>query len=309
MMELRQLRHFISIARHGNLHRAAEELHLSQQALSASIARLEQDIGATLLVRSARGVELSPFGEALMPRALTIVNEARFARSELQSMTDATQGHVRAGVGVFFAQDVFPESLMRFVADYPRVDITVMEASSADLYIALQRGELDFVVSTPAAEVEIPPQFESELLFETRDAVYVRHSHPLANRSSVTLRDLADYPWIMSARFGNHPARLENAYRTSGLAPPSQIIRTDSVALIGQVLQNSNTVSLLGHSPFPGRLLPALGALTAFEIDALAGPYRGVLVWRRGTLLPAAAQLMQMLRRSIQALQRPASTG
>jgi DNA-binding transcriptional LysR family regulator len=132
-MELRQLRHFISIARHGNLHRAAEELHLSQQALSASIARLEQDIGAKLLVRSARGVELSPFGEMLMPRAMTIVNEARFAHSELQSMADATQENVRSGVGVSFAQDVFPESLMSFVADYPRVDITVVEATSADL--------------------------------------------------------------------------------------------------------------------------------------------------------------------------------
>ena len=64
-MEFRQLRHFISIARHGNLHRAAEELHLSQQALSARIARLEQDVGAVLLVRGAHGVELSPFGETL----------------------------------------------------------------------------------------------------------------------------------------------------------------------------------------------------------------------------------------------------
>jgi DNA-binding transcriptional LysR family regulator len=172
----------------------------------------------------------------------------------------------------------------------------------------LQRGELDLVVSTPAAEVGIPPQFEAELLFETRHAVYVRRTHPLADRSSVTLRDLAAYPSIMSARFGNHPARLENTCRAIGLAPPSQIIPTDSVTLIGQVLQNSNAVSLLGHSPFPGRLLPTLGALKAFEIDALAGPYRGVLVWRRGTLLPAAAQLMHTLRQNIQAMQRPVTT-
>jgi hypothetical protein len=75
------------------------------------------------------------------------------------------------------------------------------------------------------------------------------------------------------------------------------------------VLQNSNAVSLLGHSPFPGRLLPTLGELKAFEIESLAGPYRGVMVWRRGTLLPAAAQLMDMLRHSIQALQRPGTPG
>jgi DNA-binding transcriptional LysR family regulator len=196
----------------------------------------------------------------------------------------------------------FPESLIRFVAEYPRVDITIVEATSADLYIALQRGELDFVVSTPAAEVDIPSQFEAEYLFETRDAVYVRRTHPLADRSDVSLRDLKDYPWIMSARFGNHPARLENSYRALGLAPPAQIIRTDSVTLIGQVLQNSNAVSLLGHSPFPDRLLPTLGALKAFEIESLAGPYRGVLVWHRGAVLPAAGQFMNMLRKNIQEL-------
>ncbi len=295
-MELRQLRHFISVARLGNLHRAAEELHLSQQALSASLARLEQDLGAKLFIRGRHGAELSPFGHKLLPRALTIVGEARIARAEIEGLSDATHGHLRVGVGAFFTYHVFPEALLQFSVDFPRVDITMIEAVSAELYAALLRGELDFVISTPASDVPVPQQFDSELLFETRDAIFLRAGHPLVTRASIGLRELADYPWIVSARFGDYRARLETAFRAEGLEPPARVMRTDSVPLMGHVLQHSDAVALLGSNPFRDLALQALGPLRDFDVPQLAGTYRGVLVWRRSALLPAAAALMQRLR-------------
>ncbi len=298
-MELRQLRHFISVARHGNLHRAARELHLSQQALSASLSRLEQDLGAKLLVRGRHGAQLSAFGHKLLPRAMTIVGEARVAKAEVQGMADATHGHLRAGVGAFFAHHVFPESLLRFVVDYPNVDVSIVEGTSPDLYGALLAGELDFVISTPAIEVVVPSQFESELLFETRYALFVRSGHPLAARAAVSIRDLAELPWIVSERFANYRSMLEGAFRKEGLEPPARVMRTDSVPLIGQVLQNSDAVALLGSNPFRDLIVPALGPLKAFHLPILAGTYRGVLAWRRTALLPAAAALMQRLRDTI----------
>jgi len=298
-VELRQLRHFISVARHGNLHRAARELHLSQQALSASLSRLEEDLGAKLFVRGRHGAELSPFGHTLLPRAMTIVGEARIAKAEVAGMADATHGHLRAGVGAFFAHHVFPESLLRFVVDFPNVDVTVIEATSQDLYDAMLGGELDFVISTPAAEVEVPSHFASELLFETRNAIFVRGGHPLAARDQVSIRDLAELPWIVSARFANYRARLEGAFRAEGLEPPARILRTDSVPVIGQLLQNSVAVALLGSNPFRHLELPPLGRLKAFDLPNFSGTYRGVLAWRRTALLPAAAALMQRLRDTI----------
>jgi DNA-binding transcriptional LysR family regulator len=295
-VELRQLRHFLSIVRHGNLHRAAEELHISQQALSTSISRLEQDLGVQLLLRGRHGAELTHCGEALLPRAQSIVGEARTARAELQGLGDATRGHVRAGVGAFFAQHVFPEALMRFVAAYPRVDVTVIDATSSDLYLALARGELDLVVSTPAAEVSLPPQFESELLFETTDAIFIGADHPLAKRSAIRLEDLVDQTWIVSARFDNYRHRIETAFRAAGMDPPSRIMRTDSVPLIGQVLNTSPAVALLGRNPTDSLALPVLGRLKAFDLPELSGPYRGVMAWRRTALLPAAARLIEAIR-------------
>lgn len=300
-MELRQLRHFISVARLGNLHRAAEELHLTQQALSASLSRLEQDLGTKLFVRGRHGAELSPFGHKLLPRALTIVGEARVARAELDGLADATHGHLRAGVGAFFAHHVFPEALLQFVVDFPRVDVTVIEAPSSELYDALLRGELDFAISTPASGVVVPPQFESEQVFETRDAIFMRVGHPLAGRERVGLAELGDFPWIVSARFGESRQRLESAFRAKGLEPPARVMRTDSVPLMGHVLQHSDAVALLGSNPFSELPLPALGELRDFDVPELAGRYRGVLAWRRSALLPAAEALMRRLRDTIRA--------
>ncbi len=295
-MELRQLRHFISVARLGNLHRAAEDLHLSQQALSASLARLEQDLGAKLFSRGPHGVQLSAYGETLLPRALSMVGEARVARTEIEGMSGATHGQLRVGVGVFFAHMVFPDALQQFVLDFPRIDISVIEATSLDLYEGLLRAELDFVLSTPASGIQVQPQFESELLFETPDAIFLRRAHPLSTCDSIALGDLADYPWIVSARFMDYRSRLEAAFVALGRKPPQRVLRTDSVPLIGHMLAHSDSVALLGTNPFPAHDLRALGSLKQFRIPELDGRYRGMLAWRRDALLPAAQALMNRVR-------------
>lgn len=299
-MELRQLRYFLSLARLRNFHRAADELHLSQQALSASISALERDLGVPLIVRSRQGAELTRYGEALVPRAQAMLGDARLARAELRGMLDATQGPVRAGVGAFFAHHVFPEALIRFVGKYPRVDVTVIDGTSSDLLAALLRGEVDFVVSTPAAESTVPPGLESELLFETVDAVFVGAQHPLASRRQVVLSDLVAWPWVLPGRLVSS-GRLENAFRAGGLPPPERTLRADNVELIGRILSSSDAVALLGCNPFGRLQLPALAQTQCFRVPELAGPYRGVLAWRRAALLPAAANLIGILREIIAA--------
>jgi DNA-binding transcriptional LysR family regulator len=298
-VELRQLRYFVALAKHRNFHRAAEELCLTQQALSASISALEAELGVPLIERGRHGACPTRFGEALLPRAHALLGDVRAARAELEGMLDARQGPLRVGVGSFFSQHVFPQALIQFLSLYPAVDVTVVEGLSTDLYAALIRTEVDFVVSTPATELALPPELDYEVLFETRDSVYVGTRHPLAERDSVTLADLAAWPWLVPSRFDSHRERLTSAFVTRGLAPPTRILRTDSVALIGAVLQGSDCVSLLGNNPFEDLVLGALGDLKAFDVPELSGLYRGVVAWRRTSVLPAARNLIDLLRQAI----------
>jgi DNA-binding transcriptional LysR family regulator len=298
-MELRQLRYFVALAKHRNFHRAAEELCLTQQALSASISALETELGVPLIERGRHGAIPTRFGEALLPRAHALLGDVRAARAELEGMLDARQGPLRVGVGSLFSQHVFPQALIQFLQQFPSVDVTVVEGLSVDLYAALIRTELDFVVSTPADGLAMPAELEYEVLFQTRDAVFVSTRHPLARRENATLADLTDWPWLVPSRFDTHSERLLAAFVSRGLAPPSRILHTDSVALIGAVLQGSDCVSLLGRNPFEDLMLGALGDLKAFEVPELSGLYRGVVAWRRTALLPAARNLIDLLRQAI----------
>lgn len=294
-MELRQIRHFLSIVKHGNLHRAARELHLSQQGLSASIARLEDDLGAPLFERGRHGATLTRYGEMFLPRARSIVAESRIAFSEIQEIRDATRGQIRVGVGTYFAYHIAPSALMDMVSHYPSIDISVVDGASADLFGALARSELDFVICTPAANAVTPEGIETEVLFETTDVLYMSCSHPLAERARLELSELLDYCWIMSARFDLHRASFDDVFRASGLAPPAQILRTDSVPIIGSMLHTAKALALLGRPPGNARL-KLLGELKTFEMPGLCAPYRGVLAWRRTSLVPAALRLMQRFR-------------
>lgn len=294
-MELRQLRHFLSIVKHGNLHRAARELHLSQQGLSASIARLEDTLGAPLFERGRHGATLTRYGETFLPRARSIVAESRIAFTEIQEIRDTTRGQIRVGVGTYFAYRIASSALIDVVSDYPNIDISVVDGASADLFAALARSELDFVVASPADGAVMPEGVESEVLFETTDELYMSCSHPLAGRAQIELSDLLDYCLIMSARFEFHRASLDDVFRAAGLPPPAQIVRTDSVPIIGAMLHTTKAVALLGRAPGDGRL-KLLGELKTFDIPQLASPYRGVLAWRRTSLVPAALRLMQRFR-------------
>ncbi|MBN9747578.1 hypothetical protein DMP23_41880 [Amycolatopsis sp. A1MSW2902] len=96
-MELRQVEHFLAVVRHGNFTRAAQDVHVVQSALSASIRKLEADLGAELFDRTTRRVTLTPAGEALLPLARQIAADVDSARGEVAAVTGLARGRVSIG--------------------------------------------------------------------------------------------------------------------------------------------------------------------------------------------------------------------
>jgi DNA-binding transcriptional LysR family regulator len=143
---LEPLRHFALVAQHGTLTAAARHAHVSQPALTASIKRLEAQMGARLLDRGPGGATLTAAGDALLPRAraaLAAVEEGRRAVAEVMGLT---VGSVRVGAGATVCTYYLPRTLAKLRAAHPGVQILLREADPEDLLDALEAGDLDLVI-------------------------------------------------------------------------------------------------------------------------------------------------------------------
>lgn len=140
------LRHFAFIAQHGSFTAAARHAHVTQPALTASIQRLEAQMGARLFERGPGGATLTAAGAALLPRAraaLAALEEGRRAVAEVMGLA---VGSVRIGAGATVCTYYLPRTLARFRARHPGVQILLREANQDDLVDALEAGDLDLVI-------------------------------------------------------------------------------------------------------------------------------------------------------------------
>lgn len=193
-LEVRQLRHFLAVAEELSFTRAAERLHLAQQALSASIRRLEDQLGVVLFVRNTRKVELTSAGEVLVEGATAVLAAATDALEQVRQVAAGRAG--RLTVGFSTAAGGIPivrEILRRFAESAPGVDIRTVEHDFSDPSAGLADGsvQLAFIFGPhPVAGLA------SVTLLEEPRLLAVRPEHPFADRSALDPDDLAGLPWL-----------------------------------------------------------------------------------------------------------------
>jgi DNA-binding transcriptional LysR family regulator len=198
-LEVRRMRHVIALADHGSFARAATSLGLSQPALSRSIQSVEREIGSSLFVRTANGVEPTDGGNVLVARIRQIVQLAEDLDRDIVSERGLQSGHVHVGAGPYPAQSTLTGALTRFVAAYPRVVVRVVMREWDELLRKLRAREIEFFVaetSTFSGEIGL----DVEPLNKHATFILARHGHPLAGRAPVTLADGFAYPYVSVCR-------------------------------------------------------------------------------------------------------------
>src|SRR6201996_4997846 len=181
-MELRHLRYFVAVAETGSLTAAAERrLHTSQPSLSRQIRELEGQVGAELLLRSARGVELTPAGKAF-------IDHARLALAQVDAAVEAARRAASPAKQVFAlgfltGQEMtwLPRAMQVLRDELPNIDVTVSSGYSPDLADAVARGKLDlaFVRREPGLDLEYRVVYREKLV------VLMPAGHRLARRKTV----------------------------------------------------------------------------------------------------------------------------
>lgn len=293
-MELRDIRYFAVVAEHQNIGRAAEALELSATALSKSLRRLEKSVGAKLVRRSQKGVALTAVGAALLTRIGPLRGMLNDVRREATDLARGHAGHVNVGAASATPENFVADACVSLSREAPGITLKVTVASAASFLNTLQKGEMDFCVS--GVELFSPADFVHEHLYNFQEVVFASANHRLANRSRVSIADLAGERWASSITTAAPQWQLLfRAFEDNGLPLPSVSLDTNSPAVRLQAIAYSDYLGI-NSSQFvrqEARRYP-LVALPVREMDIVRNLS---IIYRKGAYLsPAARRLIEILK-------------
>lgn len=294
MQYSRRLRQFLAIYDSGSLGQAAEQLHITQPALSKSLRQLEDEMGVPLFERTSSGVEPTVYGEALSSHIRVIESEFRNAEAEIASLKGATRGNVYVGVGPSMAPHLVPNVVLRLRKEKPGINITVIEGLSEDHLPALRRGSLDLAVGTWPAVNE--KSLSSETVLRDRVSVIAGWKHPLAAATSpVPLAGLLKYPWVLpphSQRWRNH---LDEIFLKHGLELPEPGVTTNSPTLLRSVLLGKDYLSFVPDLCMQDDL--EQGRIVSLPVEGVDDTVEVTLTYRKRTVVsPVCHAFVETLR-------------
>jgi DNA-binding transcriptional LysR family regulator len=196
-MELRHFRYVIAVADTLHFGHAAARLHISQPPLSQQIRQLEEELGVTLFHRTKRQVQLTEAGKMFVQDARLILAQAEHVAKLAMRLSDGEVGQLTIGVAGAADAPIFIDILRLFDKRHPHIRVRVRNMSTAQQALALQEGRLH-------VGFLVPPLDDSGLTLETVTqqpiVIALPTKHPLAARTHVPLKALADESHIMFAR-------------------------------------------------------------------------------------------------------------
>lgn len=200
-MELRHLRYFIAVAEHLNFSEASRRLHVAQPAISQSILDLEDELGAKLLLRNRRRVELTAAGTAFFAEASEIIRRAEDSKTTAQRAARGEVGCLRIGFTPAAAGPILSTVIKPYRKRYPKVDVRVYDMDSEEQLKAFDQRRIDIGFSRPLAK-DRADEFASELVYEDRLELMLPAGHVLAKKSVVNLKDVEHESFIAGCRAG-----------------------------------------------------------------------------------------------------------
>jgi DNA-binding transcriptional LysR family regulator len=246
-VELRQLKYFVAVVERSSFSIAADDLHVTQPALSKSLRSLEQDLGVRLLDRGPNGVSPTVYGEQLLAYAQPILSLLAEARSEIDAMRGASKGQLNIGAMPAALRVIVPTAAREFLASRANVKLTVQEGLNEALIHALRNGSLDLVVTVLPAE-QFPPEIEYRILQQEPMMIVCRPDHPLMRLDTRNLADLASYEWVVPERQEPDRRQLDRLFVAQQLPKPRVAMETTSVTLLSSLLASSDYLTYLPAS-------------------------------------------------------------
>ena len=242
-LRLKDLHTLQVVAEVGSMAKASQRLAISQPAISKAVSDMEHTLGAPLLDRSARGVELTEHGRVLVERTRIIFDEVKQGIKEIEHLADPTQGEVRIGV-IEPVAAVLSEIIRRLTRRYPRITYHVTVGDTDMLAGKLRDRALDVVLTRWNALTQAD-DLVAETLYTSILAIVADKSHPMVTRKRLTLADLMQEQWALPPPDTFLGRVVEDLFERKRLPLPSSIVTTTSTLMRLNLMANGRFLSVL----------------------------------------------------------------
>ncbi len=258
-MDNQNLKAFITVAEVGSFSDAAEQLYLTQSAISKRIALLEQQIGKRLFDRIARQVSLTEAGNELLPRARRILQEYENALQAINDLSGEASGTLRLAISHHLGLHRLPPVLKQFAQQYPNVTLDIEFMDSEKAYERVLHGESEVAVITLALESH--HNINSKKIWDDPLRFICAEDHPLASLKKPALRDLAEYPIILPGLNTYTGRIIQNLFQKEGI-PLKAPMSTNYLETISTMVEIG-----LGWSVLPETLVRGLHVMPFDQVN------------------------------------------
>ncbi|MGB3066899.1 MAG: LysR substrate-binding domain-containing protein [Ottowia sp.] len=291
-MKPTQLKAFVAVSTQMSIRGAAHMLGVSPPAVTKIMRELEAELGAPLIERSVKGVQLTECGAALLPRARLLLDDMRQAREEVAQVRDGTKGHLRIAVSAAFAQTLLVPAFRAVRARRPGVTVYLSESGLSGMLERLRDAQLDFAIThiDPRA---LGSEFECLPLFPVQLVVGAHRRHPL--RKCRRVRDLMQAEWALPGDGSDQWAASVSLFASLGLPLPARVVQGDSIAAALALVSQMNFLGFFVET-LSDHVFKAHG-IRRLELDDVLPTFHVCVVHRHGSkLTPAALDFIACVR-------------
>jgi DNA-binding transcriptional LysR family regulator len=282
VVELRNLRAFVEVARCGGFTAAARALNTTQSTISKAVQQLEHDCGVSLIDRLGRGIRITEAGGIVLRRAANIQSEEENLESELAELRGLQRGRLKLGLPVLASSVLFAESVAAFRKRYPGIEVELQEHGSRRLEEGVRKGEVEIGASLQP----ISEDFSWRSIRDEPLMALLSVQHPLSGRSSLRLTELAATPTIMFEEGILLNEVILAAYRQRKI-PLVDAGRSGNTDFIMAMVSAGLGVAFLPRIIIESRDHRSLRAVEMEDLDMW---WKMALIWRRDRILSPAAQ-------------------
>ena len=283
---LKQIRYFVATAQLGQVSRAAEQLHVTQSAVTISIRDLESELAYPLFRREAHGMELTDDGRQFLPHALAI--EAAVERARNIPRSQSAGGDLIIAASTTVVGYFLPEHIQRLSELHPQLNISVLELDRRQIEAGLLQG--DFPLALLVTSNVGDPAIRTQTLVDSPRRLWLATGHPLLRKDEVGLADVAQEPLMMLT--ADEAADAARRYWAQHGLTPKVRLRSSAIEAIRSMVGNGQGVAIASDMQYRPWSLEGKRVETV-QLKEPIPPMSVGLAWRTGADFTPLMQLVQ----------------